>query len=111
MIIVYGNPIPKARARVVNGHAYTPDKTLEWENTIKSCWTGPRFASGALSIRLDFYRANNMRADWDNLAKAVTDALNMVAYHDDSQIVEAHVRKFVDKDNPRVEIQLERIDG
>jgi hypothetical protein len=28
---VYGNPLPKERARVVNGHAYTPKRTEAWE--------------------------------------------------------------------------------
>jgi Holliday junction resolvase RusA-like endonuclease len=33
------------------------------------------------------------KPDWDNLSKAVCDALNAVAYHDDSQIVRTTVTK------------------
>jgi Holliday junction resolvase RusA-like endonuclease len=33
------------------------------------------------------------KPDWDNIGKIVSDALNGVAYADDSQIVEGYVRK------------------
>jgi len=33
------------------------------------------------------------KPDWDNLGKTVADALNGVAYHDDSQVTAAHVYK------------------
>jgi Holliday junction resolvase RusA-like endonuclease len=34
------------------------------------------------------------KPDWDNIGKAVCDALNGVAYADDSQVVIGHVRKY-----------------
>ena len=33
------------------------------------------------------------KPDWDNLGKTVSDALNGIAYHDDSQITAAHIYK------------------
>jgi Holliday junction resolvase RusA-like endonuclease len=114
-IVVSGNPIPKARPRVVDGHAYTPKRTLEWESNISKAWQYKynnvfMFASD-LCITLRFYRDTKIRADYDNLAKAATDALNGVAYRDDSQIVEAHIFKGYDEDNPRVEIEIDRVKG
>jgi Holliday junction resolvase RusA-like endonuclease len=34
-----------------------------------------------------------VKPDWDNVGKIVCDALNGVAWHDDAQIVDAHVEK------------------
>ena len=48
------------------------------------------------------------RPDVENVAKLIMDALNTVAYHDDSQIVELEVRKFY-SDQPRTEIFIARI--
>lgn len=115
-IVVSGNPIPKARPRVVDGHAYTPKRTAEWESAISEAWKytqliTPLFPLGDLCITLRFYRNTKIRADYDNLAKAVTDALNGMAYRDDSQIVEAHIFKGYDEDNPRVEIEIDKVKG
>lgn len=35
------------------------------------------------------------KPDFDNLAKAVTDALSGIIWNDDAQICDAHIRKFV----------------
>lgn len=102
---VPGNPIPKARARVVNGHAFTPKSTKAWERAVQQAYRGPVHV-GPLRIGLDFRRANARICDWDNLAKAVTDALNGVAWIDDSQIVAAAVSKRVDPDNPGVTVEI-----
>jgi Holliday junction resolvase RusA-like endonuclease len=45
------------------------------------------------------------RPDWDNLSKAVCDALNGVAYRDDSQLVDVHVSKSYG-DEPKTVITL-----
>jgi Holliday junction resolvase RusA-like endonuclease len=43
------------------------------------------------------------KPDMDNVLKVVADALNSVAYRDDTQIVDCQLRKFYDK-QPRVEV-------
>ena len=48
------------------------------------------------------------RPDCDNLAKSILDALNGIAYDDDSQICSLSVFKFYG-DEPRVEISLGEI--
>ena len=45
------------------------------------------------------------KPDWDNVGKIISDALNGLAYNDDSQIVSATVEKYY-SDKPRVEITL-----
>jgi len=48
------------------------------------------------------------KPDWDNVGKIISDALNGLAYDDDSQIVSATVEKYY-SDSPRVEIELSTI--
>ncbi len=48
------------------------------------------------------------RPDFDNIGKIICDSLNMIAYHDDSAIVDGRVRKFY-SDVPRVEVIIKSI--
>jgi Holliday junction resolvase RusA-like endonuclease len=48
------------------------------------------------------------KPDADNILKAVLDALNGLAYNDDSQIVSARIEKLY-SDNPRVEIVISNL--
>lgn len=113
---VFGKPEGKARPRVVRGHAYTPEKTSTYEamvcNAFKTNNPGACRLEGAVRVEIiAFYavpksatkarkalmRSNELRPvirpDWDNIGKLVCDALNGVAWRDDSQVVEALVEK------------------
>lgn len=127
---VPGNPVGKARPRVTrSGHAYTPDKTVSYENMVKMCfiekYTDWVPVSGEAILRLNAYypipksasRKKKIdmvigeirptkKPDLDNVMKAIADALNGIAYVDDSQIVTAEVRKYYD-DTPRVEVVID----
>lgn len=48
------------------------------------------------------------KPDADNIGKIVCDALNGLAYHDDAQVVDLHVRKFWYSE-PRVEVIINTI--
>ena len=117
-----GPPCAKQRPRFSNGHAYTPEKTIAYESLVKMAYQGPRF-EGQVRMNVEAYfqipastskaKRNYMgigmirptkKPDWDNIGKIVSDALNGIAYHDDSQITEATVRKFYG--DPRVEVTL-----
>ncbi len=63
---------------------------------------------GALALYVNVYRSAK-RGDLDNYAKVLGDALNGVAYHDDSQVVELHMWRHDDKNNPRVEVELRKV--
>ena len=116
---VPGQPQGKGRAKVTtrNGfaHAYTPEKTILYENLIKMCFleTKAERLQGALEMTIfAFYQVpksftkkkrndalnGNLtpqtKPDVDNIAKVVCDALNGVAYEDDKQIVELTVKKY-----------------
>mgnify|MGYP000867813781 FL=1 len=128
---VPGEPVAKERPRtnMATGVVYTPDKTKNYEETVKWCYQmaahGARFPDDEpLSMLVVAYRpipksANAkkkslMRAgaqrpitkpDWDNVGKIVSDALNGIAYRDDAQIVDARVVKRY-SDNPMVKVSV-----
>ena len=108
-LTVEGNPIPKGRPRVMDGHTYTPQATRDYEALVREAaaleWK-QKPMRGPLSLKLTFYRANRRRADLDNLMKAVVDALQGIVLFDDNQIATALIHKHVDCERPRVEIMI-----
>ncbi len=114
-LYIYGDPVPKERPRVTRHGTYTPQKTKDYEALVQKAW----FAAGARSFRAGtpvrisvfayFALPQSMskkkrqqlhltphvkhRADVDNLAKAVLDALNGVAYPDDCAVYSLTVHK------------------
>jgi crossover junction endodeoxyribonuclease RusA len=105
---VTGNPIPKARPRVVHGHTYTPAETTRAEQRVQMharkarvrCTDQPVF------LWLAFYRENALSCDLDNLIKLVQDALNGLAWKDDRQIVQVSALKAIDREHPRTEVEI-----
>lgn len=120
---VHGEPQGKARPRAVRQsgamHIYTPQKTKDYEREIAMAYKtqcGGMF-SGAVSVTICAYfkipkstsrkRVLEMiedeikptkKPDADNIAKAVCDALNGIAYKDDSCVVQLNVEKFYAKE-------------
>ena len=90
MFTVLGPPQPKARARVVNGRAYTPKSTAQYEQAVKAAalraikrgW--PLDARYSVLLTVTF--ADRRRRDLDNVLKAVMDACNGVVWRDDCQV-------------------------
>lgn len=132
-INVPGVPIPQSRPRFTKtGHVYEDIKCREYKAEVgfiaKKMMGSCEPFSGQVEVCLTFYlpipkswslkqkedamtgkRGHTKKPDWDNLAKAVTDAMNGIVYHDDAQIVRASVFKQYG-DDPRVEICVESID-
>lgn len=127
-----GEPVPKARPRFTrNGHAYTQAKTRTYEEIVRlhatQAMRGKKMLTGAIELDVTFYfpipksltkaiKAQAMRGDlahqkkpdFDNCAKAISDACNKVVYNDDAQITDAHVYKRY-SEFPRVEITIKGI--
>lgn len=61
---------------------------------------------GDVVVTLRAYRPRKV-GDLDGIFKANFDALTGWAWHDDKQITEIHAKRFEDKENPRVEIEIE----
>lgn len=123
----------KQRARTLkNGHSYTPAETVSYENWVKLCFNenrppGWQPYEGAVNMQIAAYlpipksesKKNREKmltgeirpikkrpGDWDNLGKSISDALNQIAYRDDSQIVECRVSKIYGE-TPEVRVSLE----
>lgn len=103
------NPTTKARARVVNGRAFTPAATKEAEEEIawllKAAGAKPNLYDD-LRIELAFRTATAQRRDLDNLVKLVLDASNGVLWHDDVQVTKLEARVIRGHPNPGIDLRL-----
>lgn len=103
-------PQPKQRPRFGNGRTYTPGRTKNYEDALrvlaKAQMVGKKMLTGPLAMEIRFYFPmsksvkyktdqdfHTKRPDADNAAKAIMDALNSIAYADDSQIAVLHAVK------------------
>ena len=107
---VEGEVIGKGRPRFTRqGRTYTPKKTLDYERAIKKAYINKYSYLSKKSLRikicayLEVARSHSKikkskmlmnllqctkKPDVDNIVKVVLDALNKVAYQDDTQVVE-----------------------
>ena len=127
-LIIPGEPVAKGRPRMTRtGHAYTPEKTRLYEAHVRDVWKrncSHRASNKPLRVSVVAYfpvpksvskkrRAemegapHTKRPDADNLAKSVLDALNGLAFEDDSAIYDLRVEKCYTLGEPRVELWLE----
>lgn len=130
-----GEPVGKGRPRVVRRggvtQSFTPQKTVVYENLVKMCFRqqcrGGFFDGEALRMHLVMYYGlpkhdskvrrqmkldgetrPTKKPDIDNCIKVVADALNGVAYRDDTQIVEVTATKYYAA-QPHVDVVIEVI--
>ena len=66
--------------------------------------------AGPVAVYVNVYRSRKA-GDLDNYNKVLLDALKGVAYSDDDQVVELHAWRHDDKDNPRVEVEIRKVEG
>lgn len=64
---------------------------------------------GPLELYATFY-VRSLASDISNRVKLLEDACKGLAFHDDRQIVEAHLLRRIDPDHPRVELELQHAD-
>ncbi len=90
---------------------FTPQRTLDYEELVASeaVSQGVKRVSDMLRVEVDFYRSTRHRVDLDNLIKSILDALNGIAYDDDVQIVQLEARKDYDKQHPRADVRIYKI--
>jgi len=115
MFTVPGKPFAKQRPRFSrkSGRAFTPKETVSFEQTVAAIAAQHFPQPIAGPVRVDILAVFEMPASWsqkkrdahddhphtqrpdlDNIAKAITDGLNRIAFADDSQIALLRVRKM-----------------
>lgn len=108
-IYIPGTPVAKGRPRVSKYGTYTPKKTADFESYVEYCWAAEygniKPSDKPLNVSIVFRMpipkktskknrvgmvngdiCHTKKPDLDNMAKTVLDALNGLAYIDDSQI-------------------------
>ena len=131
---VLGEPAGKGRPRFRSVgpyvKTYTPEKTVSYENLVKleyrrqcndfkfedgvpldlritAYYSIPKSTSKKKRVLMEQFKIRPMKKpDNDNIVKVVQDALNLVAYHDDVQVVDCQLRKFY-SENPRVVVTIQ----
>jgi len=129
-LIVEGEPTGKGRPRVTRNGTYTPQKTKDYQNLVRWCYNlgnTKKLLTGAIEceIKAYYYIPKNTskkkrkemiegtirptkKPDCDNVAKAILDALNGLAYKDDSQVARLVVEKYYGE-LPRVEVVIKEL--
>ena len=135
--IVPGEPKGKQRPRTVKNRytgrttTYTPEQTVIYENLVAVSYRqqcGRCMLEGPISAKITAYFQipkstskknrekmiegtipHTKKIDADNLAKAILDSLNQIAYHDDAQVSKLEVVKLYGEE-PRVEVELAEMD-
>lgn len=130
-LTIDGVPVAKGRPRFGRYGAYTPKKTQEYEEYVKMCWFakygGVQPSEQSLEVNVVFYlpipksvnkkqRAEMLdgkikhtkKPDIDNLIKSVLDALNGIAYSDDSKIIKVAAEKQY-SEKPRTELIIKEV--
>lgn len=128
---VPGPPQGKQRPRVTRNGTYTPQKTVDYENLVKIMYMNTTrhiynnkepleviirayfkpiksTTKKARGKMLDGILYPTKKPDVDNITKSVCDALNDLAYHDDSQIVNLKVYKRY-AETARVEVEIKEV--
>ncbi len=126
-----GKPFGKQRPKFARGRTYTPQATVDAEARVRSIaiQAGVKPIDGPIKLSCKFVyeppkswskkkRLEAMgtwktsKPDRDNLEKLVADALNGIAYADDSQVVTGPTQKFYGQEDAtfiRVEPAPERV--
>ena len=121
-------PKGKARPRVTRNGTYTPKSTREFEELIRSCYTSQvgqfTFPPGTPLVAIInawfevpksctkkqrealLFRPHCKKPDADNIAKAVLDSLNGLAFSDDGAIAHLIIRKLYTDQSPCIDVHI-----
>jgi Holliday junction resolvase RusA-like endonuclease len=107
---IAGPPRPKQRPRFYRGKVYTPQATRDYEQVCAAAAHDAVLLAGDWQtdrrywVCLKIYFKDLRRRDLDNVEKSVCDGLNEIAWDDDCQIDYIQKRRYLDRNNPRIEV-------
>ena len=125
-------PVAKSRPKFGKGHAYTPEKTKVFEESVRwymlearsryqivgSNWPHYEMIKKPTPVKVSitFYLTQPKRSKWDyptgkpdidNLEKSICDAAEGILYENDSQIIEKHSYKWWARKEGYIEMEVE----
>ena len=107
-------PVPVNEAyKVGRGHLYKSKEAKEWEEEagykLLAQNKGKTMLEGSVYVGLSFFFPDSMK-DIDGGIKPVLDLLQRLrVYKNDRQVDHLNVQKFLDKKNPRLEVEVEKL--
>lgn len=111
---VWADGVAWARARSRGARRYLDREQVEYRRRVQwaalAAMPAPRSSwplDARYSVRLDVYQHPQQRPDLDNVAKQIGDALNRLVWADDRRIDELIVRRFLERDDPRLEVVIQ----
>lgn len=101
----YKNPVCRGRFPSVYVTAEAKVMKEDYAFQAKDQYKGKPLTEN-LSVSVHFYHKDKRKHDIDNYFKLLFDSLTGIIWEDDGQITELHAQKFIDKENPRIEVVI-----
>lgn len=122
-VVVLGEPVPAQMGTLIPGVGFAnrdkkSARVRSYKDHVrlramleihKSGWRSTPDETFAVELRA--YVGSLRVIDVDNICKSVLDALKGTVFPDDRQVVELHARKVLDRDRPRLELAVRRLDA
>lgn len=80
-------------------------KKEEYQWMMKNQWKN-KPTKEELILEVELYFQDKRKRDIDNYQKLWMDAGTGIIWEDDSQIIELHLYKYIDRNNPRITIKI-----
>ncbi len=127
IVTVEGKLTGKGRPRFFRGHAVTPKATKDYEKRVVNCYMAQDGALYETPVRVNITAYKKIpksytkkrtelirqgiekpisKPDVDNICKVILDALNGVAYKDDTQVIRLSITKKYTESDERVEFEV-----
>lgn len=93
-----------------HGKRFLTAKGRNYKSVVGKIAENAQKLDGEIKLTVDVFRPAK-RGDLDNTLKILQDSLEGICYHNDRQVVEIHARRFDDKNNPRAEIEIIKLES